>query len=385
VNILHYLPTIRLAEGGVVRAVLDVCTLLARRGHGVTLACWDPADAPASWAAPEPKGGSPAILRVDRPGRGGLLGRGAQARLAEAIGRADVVHLHTPWDPANLQIARIARRLGKPYILSVHGMLDDWSMAQKALKKRLFMAAFARRLLNGAAAVHCTAEAEKMQAARWFDGSRAVVVPLVFDLSEFRNLPGPELARGAYPAAAGAEPKVLFLSRLHPKKGAEVLLRAGALLRAGGMPVTLLLAGSGEPEYVEGLKRLASELGLAEHAHFLGLVVGPMKVSLFQAADLFILPTSQENFGFVFPESLACRTPVVTTKGVDIWPELIESGGAVICEATPEAIAEGSRPLLADPVRLRSMGERGRAWVLDALDSERVSARFEAMYARAAG
>lgn len=378
-NIVHYLPTIRLAEGGVVRAVLDICSLLARRGHRITLACWDPVDAPPAWSADQAR--SPRVVTIDRPGRFGLLAKPALARLDPLIAEADVVHLHTPWDPANLQIARLARRRGKPYILSVHGMLDDWSMAQKGLKKRIFLALFARRLLNGAAAVHCTAEAERTQASKCFNGSRAKVVPLVFDLSDFRTLPGPYAARTAFPITSCDDGKLLFLSRLHPKKGAEVFLRAGALLQNRGVHVQLLLAGTGEKEYTAGLKRLSEELGVGERTHFLGLVVGSAKVSLFQAADVFILPTSQENFGFVFPEALACRTPVVTTRGVDIWPELEASGGAVIANRTPEAIADAAEGLLKDPARRREMGERGRDWVLSALDNDRVSERFEAMYA----
>jgi glycosyltransferase involved in cell wall biosynthesis len=381
VNIVHYLPKIRLAEGGVVRAVLDICTLMARRGHRVTLACSDPADVPAAWA--RDPAGSPQVVKVDPPGSFGRLRPRAMARVEDLLAGADAVHLHTPWDPANLQIARAARRGGTPYILSIHGMLDDWSMAQKALKKRAFLGLFARALLNGAAAVHCTAEAERMQATRWFDGSRAVVVPLVFDLTDFRTLPGPYGARAEFPVTSSEEGKLLFLSRLHPKKGAEIFLRAGALLQGRGIPVQMLLAGPGDGAYVAGLKGLAGELGIADRTHFLGLVVGQNKVSLFQAANLFILPTSQENFGFVFPEAMACRTPVITTKGVDIWPELEASGGAIITERTPEAIAEAASGLLADPVRRREMGEKGREWVFTALDTDRVSTQFESMYARA--
>ncbi len=382
-NIVHYLPTIRLAEGGVVRAVLDICTLMARRGHLVTLACWDPADVPAAWSAEPDR--SPVVVRLDRPGRGGLLPSTALARSDQLLASADVLHLHTPWDLANLQLARQARRRRKPYVVSIHGMLDDWSMAQKALKKRAFLALFARRLLNQASAVHCTAEAERTQASRWFDGARATVVPLVFDLSDFRILPGPYGARSAFPVAASAECKLLFLSRLHPKKGADVFLRAGALLQSRGQSVQLLLAGAGDAPYVAGLKSLARELGVADRTHFLGLVVGQVKVSLFQAADLFILPTSQENFGFVFPEALACRTPVITTKGVDIWPELEASGGAIIVERTPEAIADAAAPILKNALLRQGMGEKGRDWVLSALDNDRVSERFEAMYAGAQG
>jgi glycosyltransferase involved in cell wall biosynthesis len=351
---------------------------MARRGHRVTLACSDPADIPGAWARDQAN--SHVVVKLDPPGRAGRLVPAALARVDSLTAEADAVHLHTPWDLANLQITR---RRNKPYILSIHGMLDDWSMAQKGLKKRLFLWLFARSLLNGAAAVHCTAEAERTQATRWFDGSRAVVVPLVFDLTDFRTLPGPYGARAEFPVTASEEGKLLFLSRLHPKKGAEIFLRAGAMLQRRGTPVQLILAGPGDGAYIAGLKELAGELGMGDRTHFLGLVVGQNKISLMQSADVFILPTSQENFGFVFPEAMACRTPVVTTRGVDIWPELEASGGAVIAERSPEAIADAAAGLLADPIRRRTMGEKGREWVLSALDTDRVSSQFEAMYAKA--
>jgi glycosyltransferase involved in cell wall biosynthesis len=113
---------------------------------------------------------------------------------------------------------------------------------------------------------------------------------------------------------------------------------------------------------------------------FLGFVSGVEKVSLYQAADVLVLPTSQENWGFVLVESLACGTPVVTTKGVDIWPELQSSGGALIVPAEARAMAEAVGGLLSDPARRRAMGEIGRRWVFETLGADRVARGYEAMY-----
>ncbi|MCH9057461.1 MAG: glycosyltransferase [Planctomycetes bacterium] len=380
-KILHYLPRIRLVEGGVVRAVLDLCTLLARAGHQVTLAVCDDADAPVEWAEPD----SPNIIVLDKPSRPmGLFGGAGRRRIRRLVETADVVHLHTPWELANAQFARDADRSKTPYILTVHGMLDDWSMAQKPLKKRLFLRVFGRRLLDRAAAVHCTAEAERTQASRWFDGRQARVVPLVFDMDSFRTLPGPKRARKQF-MPDGKGPMLLYLSRLHYKKGVEHLIRASAILRERGVACTTLIAGSGDDAYERSLRTLTTELGLDDRVRFLGMVVGDMKVSLYQAADLFVLPTSQENFGFVLIESLAAGTPVITTRGVDIWQELDATGAAEIVEPHHTPIADSIARWLDDPKRRDKAGRDGRAWVLGQFNSGAIARQYEQLYREAIG
>jgi len=383
-KIVHSIDRLRLELGGVVRAVLDMAGVLAQHGCDVTLLTFDATDAPPDWLNP-PEAGRPTCRQLPVPA--GPLGRFSRAQLRDIephLRQADALHLHTPWVPSNLQLAAIARRLGIPYVLTIHGMLDDWSMAQKTLKKRAYLALGARAMLERAAFVHCTASAERDQAIRWMPRARTRVVPLVFDLEPFRTLPGPGLARQAYPALDSGDPTILFLSRLHPKKRPDLVLEAAALLRDRGRPVQAFLVGTGEPDYEQHLRQRAAQLGLGDRALFPGLVTGQTKVSLYEAADVFVLPTQQENFGFVLPEALACRTPVVTTRGTDIWADLESSGGAVIVDpVTPAALADAIADLLADPDRRRQMGERGRQWVLDTLDPDAVAGRLLDLYASA--
>src|SRR5207302_1520557 len=109
---------------------------------------------------------------------------------------------------------------------------------------------------------------------------------------------------------------------------------------------------------------------------FLGLVTGAQKLSLYQSVDLFVLPTRHENFGLVLTEAMACGTPVVTTKGTDIWREL-ETAGGVIAENTPPAIATAVRSLLEKPQELPTLGKRARAWVFETLAVEPLAQRYE--------
>jgi glycosyltransferase involved in cell wall biosynthesis len=129
------------------------------------------------------------------------------------------------------------------------------------------------------------------------------------------------------------------------------------------------------------LRALAGAHGSGDHVRFLGLVTRPLKLSLYEAADVFALPTHGENFGLVLPESLACGTPIVTTKGTDIWPEL-QAAGARLCTTDPASIADAIASLLADPPLARELGRRGREWVLSFLDPDRLAGEYERLYHR---
>lgn len=395
-RILHVLTRVRLADGGVVRAVLELCEALAARGHAVTLATGDDADVPGSWpraaAEAEPV---PGVARVVVMPMGQLFsGRELAAPFVETArtnvsrrglevwrklaGRHDVMHLHGTWSTCNHQLARHAAKAGLGYVISPHGMLDDWSMAQRGVKKRLHLMLVSRRTFALARAVHFTAEAERRQSVRYVSPRTAHVIPLLMDAQQFAVLPGPEAARRKWGHLAGPGPHLLFLSRIHPKKGADRLIPALAKLHARGRRATLTIAGPGEEGLLAEIDRLAKAHGVAEACHRVGMVGGAEKLSLYQACDLFVLPTSQENFGFVLIESLACGTPVVTTKGVDIWPELVESEAAELSTQEPESIEQAVEASLAKASAARREG--ARRWALSYIDRGRTIDAYERLY-----
>ena len=414
VRIVQYLKWLRLADGGVVRAVLDLSAALARAGHEVVVLTADDSGVPEEWkreklgSHPLPRsvllelmdpldwlrGRRTAEAAADTPTQ--RLTR-ASVELAKAeIGAADVLHLHGPWTPSNHVLARLAARAGVPHVVSPHGMLDRWCMEQGAIKKRLSMALIGRRTFDEARAVHFTAAAELDQARAVLSVSaiaRGAVVPLVFDTSLFRSLPGPGLARAEMGLKAD-ETLFVFVSRIHHKKGVGVLLRAAAAIGATpagkGRPFRVVVAGpSDPPEYVETMKALAVELGIGDLVLFPGLVSGPLKVSLYQAASAFVLPTQQENFGFVLIEALLAGAPVITTQGVDIWPELESSGGATITDGSVAEVARAMSGVWedgkgADGLASAERSARARTWALEFVDEVRIVKRFESLYSEGA-
>lgn len=382
-KIVHYYVGMRLESGGTVRAVLDLCGALAASAHDVTLMTLDAADVPGQWR--DGGAGFPQVQTLCRRiGRLPCLSGKAATQAGEWIGQVDVLHLHGPWDPVGLQLSRIARRAGVPYVVSLHGMLDDWCMARKALKKRLYLRAVGQRLLEQAACVHCTAQAERDQSRKWYPRGRSHIVPLIFDLTPFERLPGPQLARETYPQAFSGEPVVLFVGLMNPLKRIELLIESAALLREDGHELKTLIAGSGDQRYEGRLRRLVQQLRLEDRVEFLGFVSGLEKLSLYQAADVFVLPSRHENWGFVIVEALLCQTPVITTRGVAVWRELEDGGGAVVVEDTPRALAAAIVTLVSDKARCQDMGEAGGDWVRRSLAVDELVGQYVSLYERAA-
>lgn len=377
IHIVHYISRIDLAAGGVVRAVLDMTELTASAGNKVTVVTAHDADVPDHWRD------IPDRLHIVATTRGGLIAKHNLPALKQRIASADVVHLHTPWETANVQMAKIARKHNKPYILTVHGMLDDWCMTQRGLKKKLYLALAGKRLLENAAAVHCSAQAELDQSKKYFPNGRGIIVPNLLAMDDYETLPGPDIARDRWTFLKTDKPVLLFLSRVHEKKGIEHLINAVPILRDRHIDPVVVIAGTGDELYTGQLKDLAASLGVAQDVHFVGHVGGTEKLSLYEAADVFVLPTSQENFGFVYFESLACRTPVITTRGTDTWPELLSSGAVAITDpVTAEHLASDVQQMLRDPDALQSMGDTARSWVFGYLDQGRVLQMYDAMYRR---
>lgn len=362
---------------------MDLCRSLAQQGHDVAVATTYIGDAHEKESLSAR--GNPTLVGLQKPRLLGIAFSGTQlAILDELLSRHDVVHVHGLWELTTVQLCRRARDNGVPYVISVHGMLDDWSMRQRPLRKRAFLLLFGMRWMQIAAAIHLTAKEELRQAERWLPRGKGVVIPLAFDLTPFRIPPTPELANAIPILTEPSRARILFLSRLHPKKGLDILLRAVSLLKQRGTLTSLNVAGKGDPGYLAALQTLGTNLGLSgDDVRYLGNVTGPTKLSLYAACDMLALPTAQENFGLVIIEALACGLPVLTTRAVDISTELEDSGAVKVVERTPEAFAAALEEWISNPASLGILGSGGRRWAFEKFEPNRLLAAFEKLYSSA--
>ncbi len=380
-KIVHFIDHLDLRRGGPAGAVVALANAMAERSHEVVVTTTTARDIPANWGSSNahPHCTELPVLRAR------LLSKNAIDQLRKLMQGADIVHLHGVWEPSNAQVARLARKMRIPYIVSLRGMLDDWSMDQRWLKKRVYWFFAAKRYLERAAVVHCTAKLELRQSRKWFPQRLGRVLYNLIDLRQFNSMPNSEIAVEKWPMLRTSAPKLLFLSRLSSKKGLEHLIEAVAVLRrraeeSGSQPPIAIIAGTGDDAYANECRGLAVKLGVNSAVHFIGHVGGPEKVALLRACDLFVLPTSQENFGFVFFEALAAGLPVVTTNLIDTAGEIEASGGGFIVPQSAEAVADACTNALADPAALRIRGQAGRTWTFENLDSDIIATAFESLY-----
>lgn len=319
-------------------------------------------------------------MNLGPSGRAGLLPRAALARASEAIAAVDAVHLHGMWELSNYQVAAACRRAGKPYIYSPHGMLDDWAMGIRPLKKKIVLGTVGRRVLERARFVHFAAAGELEDSRKRIGRGEGKVVPLVFDWSSFERLPGPDLARRTWPEIADGRPVILFLSRVVPNKGADLVVEAASWVVRDGTDARVVIAGDGEVPAIEQIRRQADALGLRERITFTGHVSGEAKLSLFQASSVFVLPTIHENFGFATIEALACGCPAVTTTGNMLRAELAASGGVRVVPREVGRIATAIGEVLADRRNRTEMGSNGRGWVRRFLEPGAILGQYRALY-----
>lgn len=265
----------------------------------------------------------------------------------QSVSQADVVHIHGVWEEIQHQAARACQSLGKPYICSPHGMLDPWSLGQSKLRKAIYRRLRLTRNLNRASRIHCCSRIEGQLLEPLGLKPPHIVEPNGLDFREFDPLPEAGRFRSKHPQLANQK-VILFLSRLHHKKGLDLLFPAFA--EADLQDTTLVLAGPCDPAYRIELDKMVAASGLSsDRVFFVGMLHGPARIEAMVDADVFVLPSYQENFGIVVAESLAAGTPVLISDQVNIWPEIEEAGVGIVCQTNVPSLVEAMQRMIANP------------------------------------
>ncbi len=353
---------------------------VARRGHDVAIYTTDRALAPGEQAALEASAKdsgvelrffsqqAPRVLATSWP-----LARA----LADAVPRADVVHLHSLYLFHVWATARLCRRHGVPYLLRPHGTLDPFLWQRHRARKWVMERAFQDRVIRQAAALHYTAAEEMELAAPYVHGARGLVIPNGLDLSEYADLPAPGGLRVRHPAI-GERRIVLFLSRLNFKKGLDLLVAGFARASKDVPDLHLVIAGPDDGMKQE-TERLVAAAGIGARVTFAGMLDHRRKLEAFRDAALFVLPSYSENFGIAVVEAMACGVPVAISDKVNIWREVRDAGAGVVGPATAAAVAEQIAGLARNP-QARAMGERGRKLVETKYSWDNIARDLETVY-----
>jgi len=363
-KIAHVIAGVQNPAAGPSYSVLRLAAALGRDGVGVEVHTLQPA--PPGFPAEVEIVGHPALPIVRR------LGASAAMRRGLASVDADILHNHGVWMMPNVYAGTIARRRGIPLVFSPRGMFSAWALARSRARKRfVWWALGQRRAVTATTCFHATAEAEAQEIRALGFRQPIAVVPNGVDL--------PARPVNTLTAREDDRRKVLFLGRLHPKKGIPILLRAWRTVEAGHPDWDLVVAGPDEGGHLAEVERLARDLGL-ERVSFPGPAYGETKDALYRRADLFVLPTHSENFGLVIGEALAHGLPVIITTGAP-WPDLEPRGCGWWIELSEANLADALRTAmeLSEEKRAR-MGARGRRWMEESFAWPRIAAEMKGVY-----
>ena len=349
-RILQVVRSLRPETGGLAEAVRSLSPALRALGHRSVTLSLDPAD---------------------KEGEGTLvLGRSSDGYgyspdyvpwLRAHRGDFDAVIVHGMWQYPGLGAWRALRGTDTPYLVYCHGMLDPWfrrAYPLKHLKKWLYWPWAEYRILRDAAAVCFTSEEERVQARRsfWLYRAREVVAPIGIDAPPGDAERQRAAFAAAHPALAG-HPFLLFLGRIHPKKGVDLLLRAYASVAGPGSPSLVIAGPSADAACLAELKSLSDQLGLADRVHWLPMLKGDVKWGALHGCEAFVLFSHQENFGVAVVEALACARPVLISEQVNLWREIVADGAGF---AAPDDAAGAASALTRwqelEPGRRSAMG-----------------------------
>ena len=333
IRLLRALHSLAPSGGGPTAGVRSITPVLADRGVATEIVTVD--DPASAHHCP----GAVAIHAVGPSRRANGYCRALRPWLRRELPRFDAAVIHGLWQFHGYAVWREARRRGTPYFVYPHGMLDPWfnrTYPLKHLKKRLYWWLAEYHVLRHAAGVLFTCEEERRLARTAFRPWRCREVVVNYGCAAPPPAAPAQLA--AFHARCpklGERPFLLFLSRIHEKKGVDLLLDAYAALAAGAAgdrsPPALVVAGPcADPAQLAGLRARAAATPAAGAVLWPGMLEGDAKWGAFRAAEAFVLPSHQENFGIAVAEALACGTPALISDQVNIWREVDAAGAALV-------------------------------------------------------
>lgn len=368
-RILHVISTLAPSSGGTTEVVKGLATAQAEAGHEITVCTTNSSgthtEKTLSNSYIESLFPASVSLRIFPVLISPMLYSPAMGRwIRNSIHEFDIVHVHTLYRYPPTYAAYQARLQNIPYIICPHGSLDPflYSKSTKSVAlKRIYEKLFDLPNLNRADAIHFTAEEERLRVSYLGLRSPSFVVPNGIDWDRYKVLP----VRGSLRKKWGLldQRVVLFLGRLHFKKGLDLLIEGFDLVQQRMSDVHLVIAGPENDEYADKVRSWVKQRNIEDKVHFVGPLAGADVVQAYVDADLFVLPSYTENFGLTVAEAMASELPVVISNQVNIHDEVRAAGAGIVIKCEANELASAIRTMLTDPTSPRNFGVAGRKLV----------------------
>ena len=367
-KILQIVPSISLIYGGPSQMVLGLAPALVKEGVEVTILTTDsngdngqtPLNIPLN--CPIKQDGYEIIYFRCAPFRRYKFSLDLLNWLKRHAHEFDIAHIHALFSPISSAAAIVCRQQKLPYIFRPLGTLDPADLRKKKQLKQLYIAIIERQNLAGAAAIHFTSDQEAKISERFGVSTPDLVIPLgvIPPQSPLKNVCSQlEIPKDV--------PLVLFMSRIDPKKGLNLLIPALEKLLAVGYKFHFVLAGTNpqDPDYEQKIISQIQNSPLRSHTTITGFVTGELKVSLLQSADLFVLPSYYENFGIAVAEAMVAGTPVIISDQVHICQQVRDSESGWVGATDVQALVELLQEALQNPAECQRRGLNAQKYALE--------------------
>lgn len=381
-RILHVVPSVSLVRGGPSSAVLAMCRALAQQGVDVHLATTtDDGTAVLPVTAGTAVASNGYELRYfSRQAAVYTTSFPLLRWLAGSASSYDLIHVHAVFTHVSDWAPPIARQLCVPYGITTHGILGSQALRSGRQRlKRLYVRLVVQANVRGARFVHFTSDRERRQTENGIRPARSVVFPIGVQYAA-GSLP----ERRADPYPAGVL-RLLFLSRIDEVKGLDKLLPAIAIARQEGLPLELVIAGTGEPTYVSKMRTMCDELQIADAVQWVGFADGPAKLRLYSNADVFVLSSYTESLGIAPLEAMAAGLPVLITDRMGISAAVMAAGAGIVVAADSRELADALHLLHTNRQMLPVISQRARKLAVEEYSLDKMASNLVELYASVVG
>jgi glycosyltransferase involved in cell wall biosynthesis len=389
-RVLHIIPSVASVRGGPSQAVIEMVIALRSQGIDAEIATTndngkDLLDVPLYKLTDQlaeygnvpihffPRF-SPNINTV----REFAFSRSLTTWLWQHIAEYDLVHVHAIFSYASTMAMAIARIRKVPYMNMPHGLLCKWSLQQSRFRKQIYLNVIERSNLLHSQSLHFTTQQEQQEFNLLELNISNFILPNGVKIPTL--IPNAQEQVRQIHQIPDHYPILLFISRIHPKKGLEYLI--SALGKLTEYNFVLIIAGSGESDYVNQIQDLLVTQGISDRTHLVGFVKGETKNLYLQGADLFTLTSHSENFGIAAIESLVAGTPVLITDGVAIAPMVQEQAIGYVTKLEINAIVSTIQEFFDHPQIAKQKGDRAQQYIIQHYAWAKIAHNLKATYTK---
>jgi glycosyltransferase involved in cell wall biosynthesis len=299
--------------------------------------------------------------------------------LFDSIKHYDLVHTNAIFSLPILPAYWSCQRHKVPYLVTPHGMLDPWALAYKATKKQLYYRLMEKNAIQRSAAIQVLATTEATRLESLNLKPPMVLIPNGIHCHDFQQLPSAEIFYAEYPRTLGKS-LILFLGRIDPKKGLDLLASAFTSIHQQFPNSHLVIAGPDNIGFLPTAQGFFQERGCADAVTFTGMLSGSLKYAALAAASVYVAPSYSEGFSMSVLEGMAAGLPCVITTGCN-FPEAATAQIAEVVDINAEAIADGLHRCLSYPDQAQRMGNRAREFIFEHYTWNRIAANLKEVYA----